>query len=69
MTGTRTILERAGSRETPARVIGAYRPPEWEPLKRIDAQRYARGQRNILDVELPTTQLKALIRQVGRRPG
>jgi uncharacterized protein with NAD-binding domain and iron-sulfur cluster len=63
------ILERAGSRETPARVIGSYRPPEWEPLKRIDAQRYARGQRNILDVELPTTQLTALVRQLGRRPG
>jgi uncharacterized protein with NAD-binding domain and iron-sulfur cluster len=55
------ILERAGSRETPARVIGAYRPPEWEPLKRIDARRYARGQRNLLDIDLTSTQLRALL--------
>jgi uncharacterized protein with NAD-binding domain and iron-sulfur cluster len=63
------ILERAGSRETPARVIRGYRPPEWEPLKRIDAQRYARGQRNLLDIELPSTQLSKLIEQLSPRSG
>jgi uncharacterized protein with NAD-binding domain and iron-sulfur cluster len=62
------ILERSGSRETPARAIGSYRPPEWEPLKRIDAQRYARGQRNLLDIDLPSTQLRKLIAQLTQ-PG
>jgi hypothetical protein len=63
------ILERAGSHETPARVIGAYRPPEWEPFKRIDAQRYARGQRNLLDIDLPATRLRTLIGEIGHALG
>jgi uncharacterized protein with NAD-binding domain and iron-sulfur cluster len=63
------ILDRAGSQEPPAAAIGPYRPPEWEPLKRIDARRYARGQRNLLDVDLPSTQLRALIERLGPRSG
>ncbi|MEA2242019.1 MAG: hypothetical protein QOD24_1575, partial [Solirubrobacteraceae bacterium] len=63
------ILDRAGSREPPAAAIGPYRPPEWEPLKRIDARRYARGQRNLLDVDLPSTQLRALIERLRPRSG
>lgn len=47
---TNAILRQAGSGETPARVFTPYRPPEWEPLKRIDARRYARGQPNLLDL-------------------
>ncbi|MEA2664317.1 MAG: hypothetical protein QOI11_1261 [Candidatus Eremiobacteraeota bacterium] len=56
------ILERAGSREPPVRVIKPYRPPEWEPLKRIDEQRYARGEPNLLDLELTLEQVKELLR-------
>jgi uncharacterized protein with NAD-binding domain and iron-sulfur cluster len=43
------VLERAGSREPRAQVIGRYRPPEWESHKRVDEQRWANGQPNIYD--------------------
>ncbi|HEV7804902.1 MAG TPA: FAD-dependent oxidoreductase [Solirubrobacteraceae bacterium] len=46
------ILQRAGSREQPARVFDPYRPPEWEPLKRIDAERHRRGQPNLFDLDV-----------------
>jgi hypothetical protein len=46
------ILGQSGSSEAPAKTIGTYRPPEWEPFKQIDALRYADGQPNLLDVEL-----------------
>jgi uncharacterized protein with NAD-binding domain and iron-sulfur cluster len=55
------ILDSAGSHETPAKAVGTYRPPEWEPLKRIDAQRHARGQPHLLDVHLPLTELRTLL--------
>ncbi len=45
------ILERAGSREQPAAAIAPFRPPEWEPLKEVDALRYARGEPNLFDVD------------------
>ncbi|MEA2224370.1 MAG: hypothetical protein QOH83_2746 [Solirubrobacteraceae bacterium] len=60
------ILDGAGSHETPAKVIGTYRPPEWEPLKRIDAQRYARGQPHVLDIHLPLAQLRTLLGQTEK---
>ncbi len=44
------VLDRSDSREEPCSVIGPYRPPEWEPAKKIDADRYRRGQPNLLDV-------------------
>jgi len=60
------LLERAGSRESPAAVIEMYRPPEWEPLKCIDEVLHRSGQPNLLDVDLPATdlppQLTALLR-------
>jgi uncharacterized protein with NAD-binding domain and iron-sulfur cluster len=43
------LLQRAGSGEPPVRVIAPYRPPEWEALKRIDADRYKHGRPNLLD--------------------
>ncbi|MEA2231191.1 MAG: hypothetical protein QOD83_1007 [Solirubrobacteraceae bacterium] len=46
----RTLMQRAGSSEPPVRVIAPYRPPEWEALKRIDADRYKHGRPNLLDV-------------------
>lgn len=45
------VLQQQGSPETPASTIGPYRPPEWEPFKRIDAKRYAEGRRNLFDLD------------------
>jgi uncharacterized protein with NAD-binding domain and iron-sulfur cluster len=45
------ILERAGSREQPAAAIPPFRPPEWEPLKAVDALRYAQGEPNLFDID------------------
>jgi uncharacterized protein with NAD-binding domain and iron-sulfur cluster len=55
------ILAGAGSHETPATVFPHYRPPEWEPLKRIDEQRHAQGQPNIFDTSDPPPAVKALM--------
>jgi hypothetical protein len=55
------VLERAGSRETPAATVAPYRPPEWEPLKQIDEDRYRRGQPNVLDVDLNLDAVKQLL--------
>lgn len=55
------ILERAGSRETPARVTEPYQAPEWGPLKRLDEQRYARGLSNALDDSKPSAEARALL--------
>jgi uncharacterized protein with NAD-binding domain and iron-sulfur cluster len=55
------ILDHTGTHETPARVIDTYRPPEWEALKRLDAQRYARGHANLLDTDLGTSQILDLL--------
>jgi uncharacterized protein with NAD-binding domain and iron-sulfur cluster len=48
-----TIIERAGSGEPLANAIGPYRPPEWQLLKQIDAQRYASGEANLFDRDGP----------------
>jgi uncharacterized protein with NAD-binding domain and iron-sulfur cluster len=61
------ILDRAGSREPRATVAGVYRPPEWEPLKRVDARRHAHGQRNLFDLELAVPQLAMLVEQLTPR--
>jgi uncharacterized protein with NAD-binding domain and iron-sulfur cluster len=50
------LLRSAGSAASPAEAIEPYRPPEWEELKRIDANRYGRGQRNLFEAA-PTDQL------------
>ena len=44
------ILEASGSNAAPAAKFKLYDPPEFEELKRIDAQRFAAGQPNALDV-------------------
>lgn len=44
------ILAASGSTAARAKIYPMYRPPEWEALKLIDAQRYALGQRNLFDV-------------------
>jgi uncharacterized protein with NAD-binding domain and iron-sulfur cluster len=43
------ILDASGSSESPASEIEPYRPPEWEPLKRVDARRHRAGLPNLLD--------------------
>lgn len=48
-----TVLERAGSSTTPVTAVGPYRPPEWQMLKQIDAQRYASGETNLFDTDGP----------------
>jgi uncharacterized protein with NAD-binding domain and iron-sulfur cluster len=50
-TAANVILQRVGSREPPAAVFDPYRPPEWETLKRRDAQLYRRGQPNLFDLD------------------
>jgi uncharacterized protein with NAD-binding domain and iron-sulfur cluster len=47
------LLDAAGSRAEPATVHPLYRPPEFEQLKRVDAQRYAQGQPNAFDAPPP----------------
>jgi uncharacterized protein with NAD-binding domain and iron-sulfur cluster len=55
------ILDHSGSHTTPVAVIPHYRPPEWEPLKRIDAERYNAGQSNLFDAELAPAKLRQLL--------
>lgn len=55
------ILDRNGSHESPAKAIGPYRPPEWEPLKRIDEDRWRHGQPNLLDADLTLAETKQLL--------
>lgn len=46
------VLDGACSRETPVKVFGPDRPPEREPLERIDADCHKRGE--LLDVKAIT---------------
>jgi hypothetical protein len=55
------VLDRAGSHEEFAKTIGPYRPPEWEPLKRMDENRWRRGQRNVFDAEMSAEDFRALL--------
>jgi uncharacterized protein with NAD-binding domain and iron-sulfur cluster len=57
------VLERAASHETPARTVESYSPPEWEPLKQLDDQRYAHGQPNVFDLPTIPQQLASLLNQ------
>jgi hypothetical protein len=61
------ILEKVGSQEAPAAAIKPYRPPEWEPLKRIDEDRWHRGQPNVFDADLSLEQVKQLLGEVALR--
>lgn len=47
--GVNGILKAAGSQADAVRVWDLYQPPEWNPLKQLDRQRYRRRQRNIFD--------------------
>jgi uncharacterized protein with NAD-binding domain and iron-sulfur cluster len=55
------ILDKAPSGETRAAAIGTYRPPEWEPFKKIDEDRYRRGEPNLFDTEMSPARLNELL--------
>jgi uncharacterized protein with NAD-binding domain and iron-sulfur cluster len=55
------LLDRAGSSENPSEVVPHSRPPEWEPFKRIDEDRYRRGQPNLFDTEMSSARLNELL--------
>ncbi|HVF77662.1 MAG TPA: FAD-dependent oxidoreductase [Solirubrobacteraceae bacterium] len=61
------ILEDSSSIETPAATAGIYQPPEWQQLRRIDEDRYQRGQPNLFDADLTATQLKELLSGLVKR--
>jgi uncharacterized protein with NAD-binding domain and iron-sulfur cluster len=48
--GVNALLEVSGSRAQPVPMFKLYDPPEFEPLKAIDADRFRRGEPNVLDV-------------------
>lgn len=47
--GVNGLLKEAGSQADGVRVWDLYQPPEWNPLKQLDRQRWRRKQRHILD--------------------
>jgi uncharacterized protein with NAD-binding domain and iron-sulfur cluster len=47
------VLDAARSGAQPAAIHSLYRPPEWEPLRVADEQRWRLGLRNALDVDPP----------------
>jgi hypothetical protein len=49
------VLERTGSREPPAQIFEHYRPPEWEPFKQMDDERWRQGQPNMFDGDMPAS--------------
>jgi uncharacterized protein with NAD-binding domain and iron-sulfur cluster len=56
------VIMRSGSSASDAVTIDPYRPPEWEPFKRIDEDRYKRGQSNLFDASLSAEQVSDLLR-------
>ncbi|HEX8051873.1 MAG TPA: FAD-dependent oxidoreductase [Thermoleophilaceae bacterium] len=44
------LLARAGSQVDPCAIFKLWQPPEFEPAKQLDAERYARGEPNLLDL-------------------
>jgi hypothetical protein len=60
------VLDESRSREEPSRTILPYRPPEWEPLRKVDEDRYRRGQPNMFDADLSLDEVKQLLGEVVR---
>jgi hypothetical protein len=60
------VLERTRSRAPAVTPIEPYQPPEWEPLRQLDEQRWAQGQPNIFDTGMPTAQRDALLSGTAR---
>ena len=55
------IIGEAGVDQSPAAAIPPYEPPEFEPLKKIDEDRYQRGLPNLLDTEMSSRQRSELL--------
>ena len=53
------VLERSGSHAAPAAATPTFRPPEWEPFKRIDQERWRHGKPNLFDADLTLDQVRA----------
>ncbi|WP_227998032.1 hydroxysqualene dehydroxylase [Nocardia australiensis] len=51
-TAVNALLEVSGSNAEPCRMFSLYRAAELEPLRKIDADRYAAGQPNLFDVAI-----------------
>jgi hypothetical protein len=43
------LLDQTGSTQPRVNAIEPYSPPEWEPLRQVDAARYRQGQANLFD--------------------
>jgi hypothetical protein len=56
-----SIIDAAGSIATPAATAPPYSPPEWEPLRHIDEDRYRRGLPNLFDVDPTADRLRSLL--------
>jgi uncharacterized protein with NAD-binding domain and iron-sulfur cluster len=54
------LLERSGFKADPVTVYKLYRPPEFEPAKRVDAARFRRGEAHVLDTPWPGPHHNAL---------
>ena len=44
------LLARAGSAADPCAIFTLWQPPEFEPLKQVDADRFGRGEPHLLDL-------------------
>ena len=47
------LMEAAGSKASPPRMYRLFEPPEFEPAKREDAERFKRGEPHVLDGPWP----------------
>src|SRR3989442_1349166 len=54
----------ANTRDRIQDAIEPVQPEEWEPLKRIDEERYRLGQPNLFDVEVVPTEVQGLLRRL-----
>ena len=59
------LLAQSDSSEPGCAVKGLYRPPEWDVAKRIDADRYRRGEPNLFDRPLGDQQLRNTLARLG----
>jgi hypothetical protein len=55
------LLALAASPEPPASAVTLPRPPEWEPLKRIDEERWRRGLPNLFDTDQLSEDARGLL--------
>jgi uncharacterized protein with NAD-binding domain and iron-sulfur cluster len=59
------VIDQTRSSAAPVEILPHFRPPEWEPFKQIDEQRYKQGQANLFDTNLTLAQLNGLLNTTG----